>query len=297
MMSEKIVEDILVDKNQKADFSMPYDFPIRVYETDFKYKPHGVNGWHWHDEFQFCVVTKGAVCMTVQKKEFTLKKGEGIFINTGVLHMTRAMGGREANYLCINVHPVMFSFFHGSRMEQIYFLPYIKNESFSAVPLRSGTGWQEEILKYQREICRLMAEKGLVYELEVYIQLICLWRELMLNADTALQTEPAVFRHKEIKQIIVYIQTHYREPISLEEIASAVHINKSGCCRLFKQALNCTILDYLTEYRIQKSLALLADTDMSITQIAHDVGFSGVSYFIKKFNTVMHTTPGVYRKR
>ncbi|WP_125141766.1 AraC family transcriptional regulator [Clostridium transplantifaecale] len=287
---------IIVDENQKANFSLPCDFPIRVYETNLQEKPYGYNGWHWHDEFQLCVVQEGAICMTVQKKEYLLETGEGIFINAGLLHMTHPIQGHNARYLCINIHPVMFSFFRGSLLEQKYFLPYIQNGGFFAVPLKPDAEWQLEVLKRQNILSGLMEKQEPGYELEVYIHLISIWKDLVLNADVSGQVEFSVFRHEEIKEIITYIQQHYAGHISLQDIASSLHISKSGCCRLFKQALNCTILDYLTEYRIQKSLTLLTGTDKSVTQIAYDVGFSCVSYYIKKFNLTMHMTPGAYRK-
>lgn len=288
--------NIIIDENQKANFSLPCDFPIRVYETNLQEKPYGYNGWHWHEEFQLCAVQEGVICMTVQEKEYLLREGDGIFINAGLLHMTRPVQGHKARYLCINIHPVMFSFFRGSLMEQKYFLPYIQSGSFFAVSLNPNVEWQCKILKCQHTISGLMEKKERGYELEVYILLISLWKELVLNTELSGQMEFSVFRHEEIKKIMSYIQHHYTEPISLQDIASSLHISKSGCCRLFKQALNCTIFDYLTEYRIQKSLLLLTGTDASITQIAYDVGFSCVSYYIKKFNRIMHMTPGSYRK-
>ena len=288
-------DGITVDKNKKADFSMPYDFPIRVYETDLKKKSYGLNSWHWHDEFQFCVVTSGCVHMTVLDQEYCLQQGEGIFINTGCVHMSRSQYNCPAQYLCVNIHPKMLSFFRGSVMEQKYFQPFIQNKKVQAVVLRPCLCWQKQILDLQFEISGLMKEKSRGYELEIYIRMMELWKLLILNTDITDTTAAPFLRYGEVKKIITYIHENYGRHISLEEMAQQIHMSKGGCCRIFKKMLNCTISDYLAEYRIQKSIELLENTDLTVTQIAYETGFSSVSYFIKKFREIVHRTPGEYR--
>lgn len=233
--------------------------------------------------------------MTVLNKEYSLQAGEGIFINTGCVHMSRSRENCPAQYLCLNIHPHMLSFFHGSVMEQKYFLPFIQNKKIQAVELRPASSWQKQILDLQFEISRLMKKKLKGYELEIYIQMLQLWKLLILNTDipdTAAAPSP---RYGEVKKIITYIHENYDRHISLEEIAQQIHMSKGGCCRIFKKMLNCTISDYLTEYRLQKSIELLENTELSVTQIAYDTGFATVSYFIKRFREIKHMTPGDYR--
>lgn len=287
---------IIIDENQKADFSMPFDFPIRVYETDLKKKPNGYNGWHWHEELQFCVVTSGFVHMVVQDKEYCLHPGEGIFINTGCIHMSWSQRDCAAEYLCLNIHPQMFSFFRGSAMEQKYYLPFIQNEKLPVVVLQSSSSWQKQMLDLQFDILNQMQEKGKGFELEIYIQMMQLWKLLVLNTDFSKVSASPSLRHKEVKNIITYIHKNYDRHISLDKIAEEIHMSKSGCCRIFKKMLNCTISYYLTEYRIQRGMELLEITDVSVTQIAYDTGFSSVSYFIKKFHEIVTMTPGAYRE-
>ena len=50
-----------VDNNQKANFELDYAFPLVVHETFLRDKPMGFNNWHWHEEIQLSLVTKGAV--------------------------------------------------------------------------------------------------------------------------------------------------------------------------------------------------------------------------------------------
>ena len=290
-------EEIIVDSQKKANFNLPYDFPVRVYETDLRQKPMGFNHWHWHEEFQLCVVTEGSVCMTVQEEVYSLTEGQGIFINAGLLHMSKPGNSEAACYLCINIHPTMLSFFRGSVMERMYFLPYLKSERLSAVRFRREIPWENEVIKGVYRIAKAMGDQGAGYELEVYGEIFQVWKHIVLHCQSPVDAAGgSVFRHGEIKMMLEYIQENYKNNITLDDIAGYVHLSKSGCCRMFKSALDCTLVTYLNEYRIQRSIPLLLNTDMPVTRIGYEVGFPGTSYFIKTFKDKMNVTPGQYRK-
>ena len=249
-------QGIIVDRNKKADFSMPFAFPFRIYETDLAGKPLGVNNWHWHEEIQFCLVLSG-----------------------------------------LNIHPQIFSFFHGSVMEQKYFLPFIQNTQFPAEVFSPACGWQKQILELEQRLSCILREERAGYELEAYVRILEMWKILVLhiNISVRIPSEKKEIQ-REIKQILTYIHRNYDRRILLEELALEVHLSRESCCRIFKKTLNCTISEYNADYRIQKSMELLEQTDLSITQIACDTGFFSGSYFIRKFKELLHITPAMYRK-
>lgn len=73
--------------------------------------------------------------------------------------------------------------------------------------------------------------------------------------------------------------------------------NKSEFCRLFKATLHQTPFDFLLHYRIQQSLPLLCRPELSLTEIASAVGFSGASYYSEVFRKYTSCSPTEYRKR
>ena len=90
---------------------------------------------------------------------------------------------------------------------------------------------------------------------------------------------------------------HYSEPITLDQMVAACYANKSKFCRLFRSTLHQTPFDFLLHYRIQQSLPLLCRPELTITEIAAQVGFSGASYFSEVFRKYMSCSPSQYRKR
>ncbi|MDR1654387.1 MAG: helix-turn-helix transcriptional regulator, partial [Treponema sp.] len=96
--------------------------------------------------------------------------------------------------------------------------------------------------------------------------------------------------------ILGFIHTHYAEKITLDDIAGAGMMCRSKCCRLFRQTLHQTAIEYLHHYRIRKSLDLLRETDLGITGISEACGFNGASYYTEVFTKIMGTSPRNYRR-
>ena len=100
-----------------------------------------------------------------------------------------------------------------------------------------------------------------------------------------------------LKTMISYIQKNYQDKITLRDVAEAGMMCQSKCCRLFRDALKQSPIEYLQNYRIGKGLYLLDHTDMSITEIALECGFHGASYFTETFRKLNGMTPKEYRKQ
>lgn len=102
--------------------------------------------------------------------------------------------------------------------------------------------------------------------------------------------------HDRIKEILSYIKQNYNENITLNDLAQKSNLNSKYLCTVFKQLTGKTPIDYLIYYRIECACEQLVFTDNSITEIALACGFNDISYFIKKFHKLKHTTPLKYRE-
>lgn len=99
-----------------------------------------------------------------------------------------------------------------------------------------------------------------------------------------------------LRPVFAYMKQHYQERITLEQLASSLHMNKNYFCKFFKQKVGKTPFSYLNEYRINQAAALLLTTDAPITEIAMNTGFDNMSYFIRQFKHCKGCTPSVFRK-
>lgn len=119
-----------------------------------------------------------------------------------------------------------------------------------------------------------------------------------INTDTIFPNV-RIYKQKEYMQkfdhILEFIDTHYMEELTLDEVAGNAGFSKFHFTRLFKQYTNSTFYDYLIYKRIKVAENLLAKPDLSITEIALQSGFSSISTFNRIFKQQNKCTPSEYR--
>lgn len=93
-----------------------------------------------------------------------------------------------------------------------------------------------------------------------------------------------------------YVQEHYREPITLEDVCVATGFSVSYFSVLFKKETGEGFAKYLTSVRIDRAKELLQETDLPIAEICREVGYSDVKHFVQLFRKATGLNPGQYRK-
>ncbi len=101
----------------------------------------------------------------------------------------------------------------------------------------------------------------------------------------------------QLSPVLSYIETNYRQPLTLKHLAGQIAVSPQYCCRLFQQTLGMRPFEYVTRLRLRKAKELLLqELDMEIKEIADRVGYEHPSYFIKIFKQQEGVTPNVFRK-
>jgi len=100
-----------------------------------------------------------------------------------------------------------------------------------------------------------------------------------------------------IKQMLQYIQDHYAEDVSVDQIAASASISASECLRCFHDMIGTTPNQYLRDRRAQRAAELLCGTGLSVTEIAGQCGFQDGSYFARSFRQVCGCGPTAYRRK
>lgn len=296
MTDETIIRSIGIDNNSmEKTLHGRSDFPVAVYNTTLSNFHLGYVDWHWHKELQFCYVTSGKVDFSVGAEHHVLNEGEGIFINSGHIHTARPADSPDDSFVCLDFDPKLLSVFAGSVFESNYVRPYIGSFAFSAQELRPDIQWQKSILDRLLHIANLYQSETDYYEYEVMKELITVWTLLLSNISAEITFGGGTTKNKLIKEIIDYIQQNYADEIRLDDISNAVSYSTGECCRAFRAGTGKTIFGYIKEYRVKRSMDLLVNTGLSVSDIAYSTGFSSTSYFIKCFKEISGTTPLRYR--
>jgi PAS domain S-box-containing protein len=98
-----------------------------------------------------------------------------------------------------------------------------------------------------------------------------------------------------LTKVFRFIETNYRNPISLREVAQAVGYSSAYLTNLVQQETGRTVLQWITEYRMAEARLLLLKTNQSVNQIAVAVGYQGTEHFIRQFRKLHNTTPNAWR--
>ena len=100
-----------------------------------------------------------------------------------------------------------------------------------------------------------------------------------------------------MKNVRDYIEENYNRKITLDDICSHVFLSRSYLCTLFRQKTGGTISDYILRVRIEKSIELMGNRELSLKEIMEQCGFESQSYYTKTFRRLIGVNPGQYRNK
>lgn len=270
-------------------------FPIQYYLDDTDNFPnHNVNR-HWHDELEFAVIQEGTADYLIGEEIVQLGKGDGIFINSRIIHGYEA-GGR-AVVPNIVFSPELIS--GGNQMVYQKFIQPILCSRISCLYLSSQIDWQNEILQSLQQIFHLLNSEEETREIDVQINIASIWRTLYLHQQSCMelpQTAGFLTTQERLRLMLEFIYENYTERIRLADIASAAKVSTSEALRCFKEGADASPVDYLIQFRLNKARELLQTTENTVTEIAATVGFENAGYFGRMFKKAFGVTPKYLRK-
>lgn len=101
----------------------------------------------------------------------------------------------------------------------------------------------------------------------------------------------------EIAEAISHIERHYCEPITLDELVKISGMSRRSFLRTFESTMGLPPIQYLIRLRVRRACELLQRDELSVTQIALQVGFQDSNYFSRQFRASTGSSPSEYRKR
>ena len=249
---------ILTDENMMETIRHSTSaYPFRFYYDNLVLFDFHCIEWHWHVEFEFVYVEKGTAMFWVGEKQVTLETGQGLFVNSKILHRFYSKEG------AVIPNFVFVATFIAPQSSLIYkkYVEPIEHSTLEGLIFLPEIPWQAEETKLEEK------------------------KEDFTSSQARLQL------------MMQYIHKHFGEKISLEDIAEQAVVSKSTALNLFRRYLHDTPVHYLLKYRLQESASLLVTTQKKVIVIAQNVGFENVDYFCKMFKKYYKMTPTEYREK
>lgn len=264
-------------------------YPENIWQFDF----HRID-WHWHHELELLYAARGSVICLAGTERIELREGQGIFINSGVLHRYEASEDTFSPNIVFS--PTLLA-----AENTLIYSKYIRPVINSGIPcqvLDPQISWQKKILEISQQIFAIQEteEKNELYILQ---RLLEIWELFTLHFDLksdSLKKRGMDHKQAKLQTMMQFIQDHYREEITLERIADSASVSKSGALHIFQSGIRISPVAYLIRYRLAVAAELLYTTQKSVSVIAAETGFSSAGYFCRKFRQHYHMSPNAYRK-
>lgn len=292
--------DFYTKRTQKLLLS---GYPVELTTIDNTMPDAAIVHWHWHDEVEFQYIQKGQAYITCDEDNISVSEGDIVFINQSVRHFITPMGTDGFIFSSVIVNPSFILGFGQLELESKYINPIIANRTFNHLKITSGQSLYQQFLQPLKQLIALNKDYPSGYELLSKACILQLWKliydqlPLQTSASSKISARTANQDAQRAKQAMIYIQEHFMESVTLDEIADSILVSKSECCRCFKRATGLSPIEYLMKYRITEAAkSMHRKTHESISEIAGSVGFNNISYFNKTFKKIMNCTPTEYRR-
>lgn len=251
---------------------------------------------HWHTAVEMIIPLVNTYTIEIGQERYELHPGDIFMIPSGELHhLIAPESGKRLIYL--------FDFELLSRIRGFSFLSSYMSQPILITKDTCRPIYNEEALLISQMLNDYLSSDSL-REITIYSKLMTFFvnyaryriAQEQADGDNAASTD---LRQQDLidkfNVVFDYLDEHFMEDISLEDVANIAGFSKFYFSRLFKQYQNCNFYDYLCYKRIKSAETLLLKPDNSITEIALQSGFSSLSTFNRTFKKVKGCTPSEYR--
>lgn len=166
----------------------------------------------------------------------------------------------------------------------------------------AGVIFPTEALKFgpesSRTIRKILSEMNEMDELERLSTMFRLLPIIFTSSDHTFAGKPIRIERdvRRMQQICAYVMAHYVHPITLDDIAAEVGMNRSAFCSYFKRCKGMTFSQFVTQYRLNTACELLKHSHKSVSEICYLVGFNDLPHFVRVFTKAKGMSPGKYKK-
>lgn len=240
---------------------------------------HSVPHTHNHTELFYIVGGKGQ--FFIEDQCFPVDVNNLVIINPNVIHTEASLNAQPLEYIVLGIDGIELANSENSNGQ------FCMLDHFESV----------EISSCLRNILREMELKNTGYEdiCQAYMEILII--RLMRSTSLAVPAEPqTISGNRQCAAVRRHIDVHFKEPLTLEQLAEEAHMNKFYLSHAFKREYGVSPINYMITKRIEESKYLLAETDLSLSQVAQMLGFSSPSYFSQVFRRTQNLSPMEYRQ-
>lgn len=264
----------------------------------FKWEPLDLkNRWHYHPELELIYFTEGKTNAVMGDGFFQFQEGDLVLLGANFPHVLKE--DAEFSRLSPGCKPfgLVVQFTEEFLGHEFWMKP--ETESMIRMVRKAQRG-----LYFRKNIVRcISASLTDMHKLSPTRKLIALLDTLVTLSEMDdyefMTPDNYFYDHTQdedrMRNINQYIYEHFKEPISISEIAGVANMTESSFCRYFKIRTRKTFTQLLNETRVAYACRLLNNEKNSVTSACFESGFNSLSYFTRQFKTITRMSPQRYR--
>ncbi|WP_239618558.1 AraC family transcriptional regulator [Cohnella mopanensis] len=281
----------------REPMSMPdSSFPIKIHPPQPRATVVGetIFAHHWHEHMEFLYFTSGRATIECSSIPISYQAGDLCVVNSNELHYGIS-NSEDLSYYAMIVDVALLHSHTIDAIETKFITPIANNRLL----FQNRISGNEEINACMLAIIKELDAKELGYELSIKSHLYRMLSLLVRNYPATL-TELDEYRLKlkeleRLAPVFAYIDEHYRDKLSVQELAGLAGLSRFHFSRLFKQVTDKTLIDYINLVRINKSENMLRGKSMNVSEIALATGFNDIYYFSRMFKKLKKVSPSEWR--
>ena len=243
---------------------------------------------HRHADFEMNFCLSGGFDIMMDKKSYRVEAGHVTFIPSMCSHAVPSQEG-DRNVITIIVGMALLKKYF-NEFSHLASAPAVYDLNKPEMQKIRELFWEcVAVLRSEDEGVELLLT-GNVYKIAAYLL------QVLSNEGERTISKVDLRKVENVEKALDLIHYHYKEPITVEYAAEITGYSKSNFCKIFKKVVGESFHQALNRRRADNAAGLLKASDMSVADIATEVGFSESKAFCRVFKSVYGKTPGEYRK-
>ena len=269
-------------------------FPLSLleYETSGSTDP-----MHWHDYLELALCLEGSGRFQFGRRTYPVEAGDVFLVDNAEPHVAATDPPERLRLLLVLFRPELIAAPGCRSFDSAYLAPFVTGGRPFANRIPHESDAAAELAPIFAEL-RATWERGdpcgrHLLDANLRRILAVLIREAG-RADTAGDVDGD--RHEQVRPVLSYVEQHFRESITLEQVSEHVHVSPSRVRHLFKDVTSVGFKEYVTSLRIAEARRLLLTTNVAVRDIADAVGYTNLHQFYKVFQRYSSMSPADYRR-
>lgn len=281
----------------KIKSKLQYSNPLEPLYVEYnRRKGHfSMQSSHMHSHYELYYLFAGQRVYFIKDRSYTIQAGEFVIIPSDVVHRTLDSGVPDHERMVLYFNDSYFAQFSATDSE-LLLAPFRSSHHIFKVAPSDRLQLEQRLYTMLHEIQEQPPGYHLTVQHTAAAALLYVARQMQhAEPDPAVdQLSPTEAKMMEIAQ---YINAHFREPLTLEQLSSKFYLSESYLSRTFKKLTGFAFTEYVGMTRVKEAQKLLRETDKRITDISEEVGFGSFAHFEKVFRELSRLSPREYRSQ